>query len=380
MRRTLILLAVLVTLAAAGCTTSDGSDAGAGAGGNPGTGESTPSATASASPTPTYRAGERTPGSVSDLCGAISRRTLHRLGFSEPTVQDNGCGWHEDYDRGSSEAEQDLTVRHEAFAPPQTRRQDTATDQARYKFRRLPGWEHVETTPVRGMGDQAKVSRLLTLPTRHAHVWIAVRWHNVIIEVQVKSRGSVRSFDELEAGTVAATQDVLAALDETAPREPTVSSPGSPGGPVERIRDVCDSVTAARRLVPGATLSNTAPKGSGLSAGCRWEYDGDERPDLDVNVEVIRPSRTTREGATRVARRFFRRADGEKVAHRDGIGNEAKLDHFSYDSGSHVEATLVARKGNLLVCVEYGRWKHPQREELDRDVLGVARRILEEYG
>lgn len=342
--------------------------------------EATPSSTGP-KPSPTVRQGEHTPDPGAELCHAVSTKTLRKLGITEPDVSANDdCQWYQ-YDSGDYQSmRHELTVTESTYTPPLTRRSYTATKEARARFRRLAGWAGVPTVPMRGFGDEAKVARWLAPANKTAEVWIAVRHRNTILEVksliQADAGGDrMLAFDQVEAGTLAAARELLAELSGGEQRAP--SRVAYRDGELDTVRPVCSAVPAANRLAPGVKRWDTSPPG-GRRAGCAWTENEGERPSLVVDVEAIAPSRTTGDSATAVARTLHYTTDGDRLS-EDGLGDEAKLDWFVFEKGRSRTVEVVVRQRNLLVSVEYERWQHPDKEQMRKDAIGVARDILREY-
>ncbi|MQA81105.1 MAG: hypothetical protein GEV10_21915 [Streptosporangiales bacterium] len=370
-RKAMSAVAVVAALTAAGCEGDQPDEA------------NTPTPLASGS----YGAGERTPGSVTDLCDAVSAKSLDRLGVEATTEQASPrCAWREGDDDSRWQADRELTAEIQAYQQPVTRRESSATDEAKHRFRRLPGWEGSRAIPVRGLGDEARLARTWTPSHKEASVFLAVRVRNVVVDVHMTaesvlepSHGQVPPVGELEAGVLAAVRDLLGELGARR-ASPTVMPSASPGaGEVSRVGEVCGAVGAARRLAPGLRARDISPPRTSAASGCTWWENDGYRPDLTVQVEAIRPSTLTGESATEVARRLTFAARGEPTKEPPEGADEARIDHYDFESGRARSAYVVARKANLVVSVEYGRWHHPSKRQMERDAVAVAEDILAGY-
>lgn len=361
------LLTLLVTT---GCT----------GGGEP---SSTPS-THTPKATPTIRKQEFSSEDAPQFCEAVSDKTLRKLGMRGPDIDTSlGCSWRED-DDSSGDVERELTVDRRTYDPPLTRRSYTATKEARVRFSRLSGWEDVQTTPVRRLGDQAKVARHLRSSGTIEDVWLAVRERNVILEVKASnnahlsaSNGKVVPFGQLESAAVAAAGELLGKL--TADRQSAPRVAGYRDGESKSAHPVCSAVKTARRLVPGISAKDTSTKGVPYARGCTWsDRDGHEQPSLDVDVQAIPPSRSTGETATQSARVLYYTNSGRKL---NGLGDDAKLelDRFTFKGEESRTASVLVRKGNLLVFVEYQRWHHPSKAQVRRGAVETAKDVLKGY-
>lgn len=370
-RRAMSGVLVVAALTAAGCTGDEPEET---------AGSPTPLASAS------YRAGERTPGSVTDLCAEVSAKSLDRLGVEATTEQATPlCAWREagDSDRY---VDRELTVGTRAYEQPVTRRDSSATDEAKHRFRRLPGWEGVRGIAVRGLGDEAKLARAWSPSFRRSSVFLAVRTRNVVVDVHMTVEADlepdyreVPPVSELEAGVLAVVRDLLAELGERR-ASPTATPGASPGaGEVRRVGEVCGAVGAAGRLAPGLRARDISPARTSAASGCTWWENDGYRPDLTVQVEAVAPSALTGESATEVARRLAFAARGEPVKDPPEGAEEARIDHDDFESGRQRTVYVVARKANLLVSVDYGRWHHPSKRQVERDAIGVAEDILVDY-
>jgi hypothetical protein len=285
------------------------------------------------------------------------------------------CDWREDDEDRRDHVERTLIVSGLAYRPDKT----GATDQARAAFRDPPGWTKFgPAVPVRGLGDEAKLVRDLNPSVARRHVALAVRWRNVLTLVDLdleslleRNRGRIPPSSEVEAGAVAVARDILAGVH--APPAPAPATPPYAGGEVRKVRVTCDSIGAARRLVPG--ISRHPIAGSDLRAGCDWSENDGERPALTVEAEVVPPSAATGETGTRIATTLFGqwRPKDPRVPK---LGDEARIDHFTFESGVSRSSSVVARRGNLLVYVSYGRWNHPSTAMMDAEVIDIAKAVL----
>lgn len=358
---------MVVVLVGGGCTDGDV--------------EATPTTTGP-KPSPTVRSGEHTPDPAAELCRAVSRRTLQQLDMGQAEVSVYGeCSWSQDESSDRRSIERELTVGYRTFTPPLTRRDYTATKEARARFRRLSGWGGVPTVPVAGFGDEAKVARFLQPSGKGAQVWLAVRDRNTIVQVKAvfdslspSGHDALPTFDRVEEGAVAAAGDLLEELTGKRPAKRPVSAHGD--GEIEKVHPVC-GMSGADRLVPGGRRWDISRRGP-RARGCAWTDDGDYAPSLVVDVEALTPSATAGDTATELARRLYYANEGEKLT-GDGLGDEAKLDWYVYDGGKSRTAQLLVRQRNLLVYVEYERWRHPDARQMRQDAIAVARDVLRKY-
>jgi hypothetical protein len=368
--------AVVVLLASLGAVTgcSGGSSAG-----------STVSPSASPTPSASYRRGEIRPGSVPDLCAAVStrtRRTLRVDHASPPST--GGCSWTEREDHGFVRDTRELSLSYLAYAPPETRREYSATDEARYRFRRPAGWVGRRTVPVPRLGDEAKLARSLEFDQKHSSVWVAVRVRNVIVDVRAEMTselepgdGRLPPFAAVEAGAMAAAGEAVAALHAVASPRPS-PSPTYADGEVRRVHGVCPAVDRdGARLAPGVTKRDITTADGSTAGGCTWWDNTGERPGLTVQAEAVPPGAATGESATQVAKDLYYLNRGAPMTGPGAPGDVAKARY--YRSGAYGSVDLLARKGNLLVAVEYERWDHLSKAGMERDAAGVAAHVLAGY-
>lgn len=372
-RRALIAVAVVTALAVTGCQEDEPEET-----------ANTPTPLASGS----YGAGERTPGSVSELCAKVSAKSLERLGVDATSEQASPqCSWDERDDDSRWQADRELTAQVTAYQQPVTRREKSASDEAKHRFRRLPGWEGSRAIPVRGLGDEASLARTWNPSHKEGSVFLAVRVRNVVVDVHMTvesllepTHGAVPPMSELEAGVLAVQRDLLAELGVRR-ASPTATPSASPGtGEVRRVGDVCGAVDAARRLAPGVRARDISPARTSAASGCTWWQNDGYRPDLTVQVEAVGPSTLTGESATEVARRLSFAVRGTRAKDPPAGADEARIDHYEFESGRARSVYVVARKANLLVSVEYGRWHHPSKRQMQRDAVAVAEGVLAENG
>lgn len=366
-----------LTFAVAGCT-------GDAAGGR--TQTATPSRSAS------YRPGELTPHSLPDLCPAVSARTLRQLGLDHATRDTSqGCDWSRHEGSGTHvEVQRSLSVTTTVYEPPATRRGYSATDEARYRFRSPYERATVHTVPVRGLGDEAKTARTFVPSAKSSTVWLVVRVRNVVADVStdMKSRlpfghGRLPAYGTLEAATLAVATEVVAKLAASASPSPSATPSGAPAyrqGEIRRARDVCRALAdVGRRLAPGVPRRDISRPGSATSGGCAWWEAGEGRPDLTVQVEAIPPSPVTGETATRTADELYDTSAGTGRTGGRAVGDEAKARSYGGDHWTTRTSYLLVRKANLLVHVEYDRSDDPTSDQLRRDAITVARKVLAGY-
>lgn len=340
------------------------------------------------SPSPNWQKNDYRPGSVDDLCTSVSERALRTMGITDAAVDTDDslsdsevktCSWTHEYDSSDYQVDRTLSVRYTAYEPPATRRDYTPTREAKYKFRVPDGWQGRTSSPVRGLGDDAKVSRHLELDERDGGVWLAVRHRNLVIDVRAESgdelgsigHGSTPTLDALEAGARAAMTDILTRLELTAKYGKV---PAAGDGEVTRAKAACDAVGG--ELTPPFDPHDTTEKGSPLSSGCAWTSDDLDGPELTVDVEVVTPSRLDGRSGTAIATGLFHDSYAKL---RDGskVGDETKVGRSSFEDERTI--WVHARKGNLLVTVEYERSGRPSERTLERDATAVAKDVLEDY-
>lgn len=326
------------------------------------------------------------------LCGAISPGTLRKLDVTpSPDPATLGeCRWR-DGDSPDDGLSRELTVTSRRYGPPAPRPDYTATDEARHEFIRPRGWQYGAGTPLRGLGDEAKIVRSLA-PGEHVHqVRIAVRVRNLIFEVSALTTADstglatgdrVTAFGDLSSGALAATREVLASLGTPA-RAGTPATPAYRPDEVRKVRDVCAAVTTEDRLIPGATGHDLTPKGSELSGGCLFERDEeDDTPDsLTVTVEAVPPGAADGTPATRVAEEATAGwPTTGAYARKKALGDQAI--RYRYESTLLHVTGLWARRGNLVVFVDYKRWTDgPAKltKGMERDATSLVRSILAAY-
>lgn len=338
-------------------------------------------------PSPSYQEGEREPGSTARLCAKVSQRTVRMVGMKAPfrdyDEDDHRCEWTEDESTEHVFVERELTVRIQAYEPPATRRDYSATDEAKHRFRRIDGWGLRETSRVRGLADEAKLARSLDPASRGGEVLLAARHRNVIVDVRVRvnprsvrvSRRAV-AYGALERAALSAMSEVLGGLTGRPVPKPTASAkPGA--GEVSAVRDVCAAVRTAGRLAPGVPRLADSRRDSRRAGRCAWVGDEYRQPSLIVEVAAIAPSGVDGASGTQVARQLFDGIDGKETGH-EGLGDEAKVDTVDYSSGGR-GITLVVREGNLLVAVNHDREHDATKRQLERDAARVARDVLAGY-
>jgi hypothetical protein len=277
--------------------------------------------------------------------------------------------------------ERTLAVRSTFYAPSVTRPPFSATDQARQGFQSPQEWERsAPAMPVRGLGDEATIARRFYPGGKERGVVLTVRLRNAVIQIDVKEWallepywGRVPPVAEVEAAAVAAARQILARLDSRP--APVASVPAYLPGEVRRVGNICDSVGAADRLVPGIRRRDISPAGSALDSGCHWGQNQGRRPSLTVEAEVITPSPATGQTASQIATALFPlwKIAGARALR---LGDEAKMHHFDFRSGAYRASTVFLRRGNLLVYVDYGRWNHPSIKMMDNEVINLAKAVL----
>lgn len=271
-----------------------------------------------------------------------------------------------------------LTVRRAWYEPPPARPDHTATEEARHEFARPPGWGDGRGAPLRGYGDEAKIRRTIgTFQWAHT-VSVAVRVRNLIFQVdlgatteETDAAGKVPPIARLERDALTVSGALLTRLHT--PAHPDLAA-AYRTGEVRAVHDVCRDVPGGADLVPGAKRSGTSQTSPGGQSGsCAWSHGDDS---LSVVVEAVRPgaadATTTATDATRT---WGRTGDIKQVP---GLGDQART--RTYDSDSLRDVELWARRGNLLVTVDYDR-RHgaPPAGAMRADAVRIARTVLGAY-
>ncbi|MFI0352766.1 hypothetical protein [Actinomadura sp. 9N407] len=347
-----------------------------------GGGEPRESASASAAPTASWRPAEirRIPP---DPCRGVAAGTLRALRVAPLHSSSSGsyCYWGHSADE-RAKVRGSLTVTLQVHQPPRTRLSYGAADEARYTFRRPPGWEALGAgTPVRGLGEEAKIVRVDRPLGEQRKIVLAVRIRNLIVQVTAEQEASlddehgsaVPPAGEIEAGVAGAAGDILALFGA---RPKPAAAPAYGTGEVRKVGGVCASAAAAGgRLVPGSDGRDLTPAGTRMNGGCVWDTDGAYTPDLRVYAEAVAPSAATGETGTAVATAIFDAARGEATS-APKPGDKAKLDHYSFEKGRSRSSRILLRRGNLLVYVDHGRWHRPSKKTMDDEVAAVAEAVL----
>lgn len=360
-----IIPAALVVTATAGCT---------------GGGEPSESASASPSVTSTQQRWQR--GEFTRdlrLCSAIPPNVLRGL-RPDQSASAGGCKWESEHENDDPPAVRDVNVDVKRYVPPPARPHHTATQEARHEFGKPDGWQYDEGTPLRGYGDQAKISRRVDSITWTHTVRTAIRVRNLVIiaETTAGPDSVADDADVLRIPSLGDLQRTLLAVDQAMlkqlgmPARPA-GAPARRSGEVGRVRDVCGAGNAAD-LTSGGKRTRVAPKG--MVASCGWRRDDDT---VTVNVEAVPPGSDGMSGtrlATVATGRW--RADGDRQKTAD-VGDRAIL--RTYDGGDVLrDVTLSARSGNLLVHVGIERW-HSARtaKQLRGDVVRIAKDVIHDH-
>lgn len=311
------------------------------------------------SPGPVWRAGEIKEWRTA--CSSISTGVLKRL-----RVVPNGvtpCTWREDAQDQDDHVERTLSVTGRLYEPSAV----SATDAARRGFEVPQGWEKLgKGVPVRGLGDEAKIVRRFLPGVAQRRITLAVRLRNAVTSIDVteeslldRYRGRVPSFGVIEAAAVDAARDVLKGLGSQTGAQP------SPAYLPTELRTISVDCGPAARVVRGVSKHG----------GCEWDENDGERPSLTVAAEVIAPSPATGESGTRIATALFGQWK-HSVARAPKLGDEAALDHFTFESGLSRSSSILVRRANLLVFVDYGLWHHPGVSAMDAQVIALANGVL----
>ena len=343
------------------------------------TGGGEPSESASPSATPTQQRWQRGEF-VRDLqlCAAITPKLVRGL-RPKQFASSGGCSWESEQEDDDPPAVRNVDVTVARYEPPPARPHHTATQEARHEFAKPDGWRYDEGTPLRGYGDQAKISRRVDGFVWTHTVRTAIRVRNLVITAEATAGPNavrmdadvlrIRSLGDMQHSLLAIDQAMLRQLG--IPAHPT-DTPAPRPGEVRKARDVCGAGDAAN-LISGGKRTRVAPKGA--TASCGWRSDDDT---VTVNVEAVPPGPDAMSG-TRLATvaTGMWRADSEDEKEVD-VGDQAVV--HTYDGGSIRDVKLSARSGNLLVHVGVERW-HSSRsaKEMRRDVVRIAKDVIDDH-
>ncbi|RII20401.1 PQQ enzyme repeat protein [Streptomyces sp. YIM 130001] len=355
-----------------------------------------------------WRKGDVRPDAAANACEAVSPTAqksmrVYREGMPPPA----DCAWEErDAPR---HAERELSVTVTAHQPGGEEESDSATptgsrkptpavtvakkafrDAGRGKIENEDEDEKVlaDAHPLDGLGDEAKSTANDSARGTWQSADLLARHRNVTVRVKARTEalssglwGEVPPQHRVEAAARTALADVLEQLGAEVPAsERALAEPT--GGKITEAKPLCSRLRSeAAGLVPGAKAQDTTPRGGadGRVTGCDWESDADPTPHLTVRVKALPDSPLTGRSAAKQAEEVVTSADGGELS---GFGDEARLerDSFRHKANMNRNHTLVAREGNLVVYVDYQRWNHPTKSQLDADVKLVARRVLSAYG
>lgn len=333
-----------------------------------------------------WRSGEFTTDRT--VCTAISTSTRRKLGVGDPVGSETGC-----YAYGHADVNIDrrLFVDVARYTPPPSRPDSSATDKARHALRRPADWAKKgfgTGTELRGLGDEARISRLLgPLDWRH-RVAVAVRVRNVVIRVRagvdksavhLRNRRHMPPIGRLEDGVLAAAREAVAVFTPGgASASPSAGTYRA--GEARKPHGACGS--AAARLLPGVQGRAMSPSGSGLGRGCVWKREhGDESDILSVNVEVVPPGPSGGQSATQAAAATARRWPAEDTpAAGHGLGADAWR-HVTTGPGGLHEAEIFARRGNVLVDVHHRRrgGESVTSRSMAERLPSVVKKVLDGY-
>ncbi|MFG3257203.1 PQQ-binding-like beta-propeller repeat protein [Streptomyces sp. NPDC048172] len=360
-----------------------------------------------------WRKGDLRPDKVGTACEAVSptaRKAMrvYRKGMPPPV----GCAWEERYTPRHADRVLDVTVTaHQPgedekpglSSPSPGGREPTPAVEVAEKAFRKAGREKDEDAfdddvdrpladahRLRGLGDEAKSNAFGSMRAGISSAHVLVRHRNVTVRVKARTNtltsyrwGEVPPRHRAEAAARVAAADVLERLGADVPAAAKrLARPA--GGGITKAEPVCARLRSeAAGLAPGVKALDTTPKGGsdGRVTGCHWESETDLSPSLTVRVKALPDSPLTGDGATKQAKAEITSADGAGGAELSGIGDEARLerDTFRHKAEMTRTHTLTARKGNLVIYVEYQRWHHPSKPQLDAGVRRVARRVLSAY-
>ena len=320
----------------------------------------------------------------------IAPATVRRMGFAVnagPPPAD--CWW----DGGSGHLERHLqgavqlaspvvakTASEEAARSIETWLEDARDHQ--YEARPLP-----DPVPVAGLGDEAWVVTGGTPDRLWSETELVVRVRNVVVTVKAhvealieRDRAAAAPLAAVEEATLLAARDLFAAagIDLTTPA-------AGADGDVVRARGLCDLIAAdAASLVPGVRAHPIdAPRRTDpdhRATGCVWD-GGDYRPELVVTALAAQGSPLSGRGADEIAKAMVGRP-GKDDRRIRGLGDQALLNAFTFEKGRSRTQTVTARRGNLVVAVEYGAWDQygaAARKRMDDEAIRIARKILKAH-
>lgn len=319
--------------------------------------------------------GDLQPGSAPGACRRVSATALAAMGMSAaklPAPAD--CRWSEKVD--PTYVERSLRTAVDIALPA---KDQTAQEAAQRRAQALSdelGAAGLELKTVEGLGDEAWAASRPATDGTSTETALVVRWHNAVVLVRAAQVGLIEERyaalvrpDSVESGAVLAARDILSAL-----KAPAKAPAQGKDGPTMATADLCQSVaTAAKDLVEDAPAVSTSPKQAKTRlSGCHWGTLSAVYPYLTVSAYAVPPSAATGESAARTAAAIFA-ADGrdDPIA---GLGDEAEAWGFQADGSDARNQVVTARKGNLLVTVQYGDTRPDA--ELRAAAVEIARGVL----
>ncbi|WP_158574179.1 outer membrane protein assembly factor BamB family protein [Streptomyces triticagri] len=355
-----------------------------------------------------WRKGDLRPDAVANACEAVSPAAqksmrVYRKGMPPPA----DCAWEEKNTPRHAERELSVTVTAHRPGGDEEFRAGSSSDGARKPTPALAVAEQAfreagtgkieneddsekvlaDAHRLEGLGDEAKSTAFGSAADSVSTADILARYRNVTVRVKARTEAlssylwaDVPPQHRVEAAARQAAADVLEQLGAEVPAAGDDPARAA-GGKITKAKSLCTRLRSeAAGLVPGAEAQDTAPKGGsdGRVAGCEWEADADLSPSLIVRVKAMPDSPLTGEDALEQAEGEITAAKGGELK---GFGDEARLYRrdFRHKDEMTRTHTVVARKDNLVVRVEYQRWHHPDKARMDADAERVARRVLDAY-
>lgn len=330
-----------------------------------------------------WRKGDLRPHKVEDACEAVSHQALRRMGIRSTDLPPPAdCGWSDLYDPYHVKRTVQVTVTaHKADGS------DSNVDEAKSEFAALAtkGNLPANLKPVPGLGADSRAVSRMNADTYSSSVDVLARHRNVTVHVVARnedSRGQQSAHisppHQVEQGALQATAQVLKRLGAkaSAPAAPEQATAGA-----RKVEPVCAAVRGeAAGMVPGSKPEdvtsefNEEPRQS----GCYWGTDRRLSEGLTVNVYALPGSAVSGKGAIEQTKDRFA-LWRSKVTSVKGVGDEAKADHTAYVKGRSRTHSLLVRKDNLLVHVEYQRWQYPSKATMEEETKRVARKVLSAY-
>jgi hypothetical protein len=112
-------------------------------------------------------------------------------------------------------------------------------------------------------------------------------------------------------------------------------------------------------------------------AGCYWFDEREGTPDLLAQVYAVPGSEADGSTGTEMAKLIYggeSHPDSRRVRR---LGDEARVYTFGFGSTQTRDVWIVARQGNTVARVRYGRWDEGMsRDEMIRRTTDVVRTLL----